>query len=411
MIPKKYILTCMLTNIFEWYDFVIYSSMAPILTKLFFPNYDKLTSYLLTFGIFAAGFIIRPIGGLIFGYIADKYGRAKTFLTTLILMSTSTFLTSVLPTYIQIGILAPCFLLTIRIIQGFAIGGEYPTMVTYLSEMVNYKKRGFYLSIISASLTSGILFANLFVSYLKYQLGDIDMMNYGWRIPFLVSFVLIIVSYYLRKSLPESLLFKKIENKKLLLENKLIILKTFAFTICISIGYYLFNIFTTTYIDISHSYSKNTFSTLNNLSILLLIILTPIAGLASDYIGRRKFAIISHLLFIIFSIPIYVLLKSNTLYLMIIAQIIFSILVASSLGPLPAILAEQFKTSVRSTSIAFSYNMCVAIFGGTGPIVSLYLIKTLNTNIAPGIYLLVAAIISFFVSFSINDLTRQPLIE
>jgi len=411
--PKKIFLACIFTNILEWYDFAIYASLSPIISKLFFATHDTFFNYILTFTIFAAGFIIRPLGGIILGFIADKYGRAKVYSLSLFLMAIPAFCTGFLPTYNQIGYIAPFLLLSFRVLQGFAMGGEYPLIVTYLAEVSKPKNRGLNLSIISASLTFGLLLANLLVLVLNKTLGNDNMLAYGWRIPFVISFFMIIMSYFIRKNLPESFLFKSRTNYKfdftLFKQYKLRITNTFIYTIGIAIGFYLLSVFTTTYLNIDDKVSYQTSLYLSNLGIILLIICNPIMGKLSDVIGRKRFAIISNSCLIIFALPIYWLINSTSFFNIILAQILFSALIASILGPLPATLAEQFPTSTRATSIAISYNMCVTIFGGTSPIISLLLIKFLHTNLAPGIYLASACFISLLATRYIKDKHHEIL--
>lgn len=412
---KKYLFACMFGNVCEWYDFVIYGSMAPIMAKLFFPHNDKFTSFLMVFMVFAAGFIVRPIGGFLIGRLADKNGRSKMFVISLILMGGSVFLTSILPTYNTIGKLAPMLLFLLRIMQGFAIGGEYPVMTTYLSEMADKDKRGFYGSLISLSLTFGVLLASLTVALVTYGLGQASMESWGWRIPFFISFFIIIIAYFIRKKLPETKIFtnqNQPSNAKiieLLKKEKYSILNVFLFTICVAIAYYLFSIFSTTYIHLSTHVSYLASLFLTNIGIIVLIFATPLAGILSDKYGRKKIVGLGNFLFIILSLPIYYLISSQTYGNIILAQSIFAILIALILGSLPAVLAEQFPTEIRVTGIAIGYNLCVVIFGGTGPMVCMYLLKIFHSSLAPGIYLFIAATISFIASLFIKDMTRASL--
>jgi MHS family proline/betaine transporter-like MFS transporter len=239
------------------------------------------------------------------------------------------------------------------------------------------------------------------------------MLAYGWRIPFAISFFMIIISYFVRKNLPESFLFKTREqghfSLKALKKDKVRIINTFIYTIGIAIGFYLLSVFTTTYLNISNKIDYQTSLYLSNSGIILLIIISPIMGKLSDIVGRKRLAIISNICLILFAVPIYFLMNLGTFYSLTIALIIFSSLIASILGPLPAILAEQFHTDTRATSIAISYNICVTIFGGTSPIISLFLIKFLHSNLAPGVYLACACLISLVATFYIRDLSNRPI--
>lgn len=415
-VKKKHLFACLFGNIFEWYDFVIFGSLASIMAVVFFPKNDHFVATLMTYAIFAVGFLARPIGGIIFGYLADKYGRSRLFTSSILLMCLPMFLMGLLPTYQQVGVLAPILLLFLRLIQGFAMGGEYPVIVTYLSEISNPKHRGFVTSLVSFSLTLGIFFASLTVIVLTYFFNTESLHTFGWRIPFFLSGIVAIFIYHIRKSLPESQLFLDIKQAHsqesrgaLFIQNKRPIIRIFGYTVCVAIFFYVFNLFSATYLNTIRKFSFLESLYITNFGIIVLLITIPIAGYLSDQYGRKRMAMIATLSSLIFSIPIYMLISNSSLAVILSGQALFAILLGVYLGPLPCILAEQFNTATRCTSISIGYNLCVAIFGGTGPMVSMYLIKALNTNIAPGIYMAVAAFISLIAAFFLKEYSNKSL--
>jgi len=415
-IKKRHLVGSMIGNACEWYDYVVYGSLAPILSIIFFPKDDRIVGLMLTFAIFAAGFLVRPIGGVIFGNIADKYGRKNAFIYSILLVAVPALAIGFLPGYNAIGRSSPFLLLIFRLLQGIAVGGEYPTMITYIAELSPPKRRGYIGSYANVTTVTGVLLATITVAIVTKCFSHEQLVDYGWRIPFFITFLTILFGYYIRRKLPESIIFLAEEKLKsypvveAIKNNKSEIIKIFASVVCIAIAYYTFNVFSTTYFIETLKLNYLTALYISIASILLLIILLPIAGHFSDLYGRKKLVLIAILSMIIFIYPVYIGFEQKILWLALASQFIFAFLIALYLAPLPAIMVEQVGTKIRCSSIAIGYNLALAIFGGTAPVVNLYIIKHFNSAIAPSIYLIISGIVSLIAALFMKDLTGKKLL-
>lgn len=405
----------MLANACEWYEYIVYASLAPILSVVFFPNDDRIVRLMLVFGIFAAGFLVRPLGGIIFSTIADKYGRKKALVYSILVLALPTLGVSLLPGFDTIGHLAPILLLLSRLLQGLAIGGEYPTLLTYIAELSPPDKRGYIGSFASVTTVVGVLLATATVAVLNLVLTHAQLISFGWRIPFVAAFVVIVVSYFIRLKLPESQIFLSAKDLhkypviEAIKNSPLEIVTICGYTICIAIAYYTFNVFSTTYFTQTLKLDYLTALYINMSSMLFLIVLLPVAGSLSDKHGRIKTTLIAIIAMLILILPVYAEFEKHMLWLAIMAQFMFATLIALYLAPLPALIAEQSSTKTRCSVIALGYNLALALFGGTAPVVNMYLITYFSTPLAPSFYLMASALISLIAALAMKDLTGKLL--
>lgn len=400
-----------ISNVFEWYDFIVFSSLTPILTQVFSPS-NKLTTLLLTYGIFAISFIMRPAGGLIFGYLADRYGRKKTLFFTLSLVAISGLLIGLMPTYHQIGAAAPLLLLALRLVQSFAVGGEYPIVVTYLSELAPAGKRGILSSFANVTTVSGVLLASIVVAILNHHLTADALVDWGWRVPFLLSAVFTFFIIIARSLLTETMIpvSSKTDYGRLFDKTSIkMMMKIFLVTMCAAVSYYSYNIFIIIYLlEIAHfNYTESLFISI--ISSMFLLLLMPIGGYLSDIFGRKKVIGLSLFLLAILSIPLYQLLLSRSISHALISQFIFAIPLSLFFGALPAFLFEESREKGRCLNIAIPYNIGMVIFGGTAPLINVSLVHYLNNNLAPGIYLSLIATISLIAMYSIGDINKKMI--
>ncbi len=415
-IKKRHLMSCTIGNACEWYDFVIYGSLASILSVNFFPEADNIASLMMVFAVFAAGFLIRPLGGIIFGYIGDKKGRKNAFVYTILLMAVPALAIGFLPTYNQVGRLAPILLLVCRLLQGIAVGGEYPIMITYIAELSPPKKRGYIGSYANVTTVLGVFFATLTVTLITRAFSHEALISFAWRIPFFLASLTILLGAYARRRLPESDFFLSEQNNvhsplvEALKNNKLEIVRIFGYTICIAVAYYTFNVFSTTYFSSTLGVDYLTALYISTASVLFLIFLLPLMGYFSDKYGRKNMAIFSLICMITFIYPVYSAFSEKILWLSILSQFFFAFLVSLYLAPLPALLVEQVNTKTRCSTIAIGYNFALALFGGSAPVVNIYLIKFFQSDSAPAIYLILTGIVSLITAFFMKDLTKKCLL-
>jgi len=380
-------------TLIEWYDFYIFGSLATILSSRFFPKENPTAALLGTLATFAAGFVVRPFGAIVFGRMGDVVGRKHTFLVTLLLMGFATSAIGLLPTYETIGVAAPVLLLLLRLVQGLALGGEYGGAATYVAEHAPDGKRGFYTSFIQTTATLG-LFVSLGVILLcRTQLGEERFREFGWRIPFVLSFALVVFSYFVRRRLDESPLFQRMKasgkgstrpirdsfgNRANL---KLVLLALFGATAGQGVVWYTGQFYALYYLQ---TVLKVDFVLANQIVAVALLAATPffvVFGALSDRIGRKPIMLTGCALAVVAWIPIYRAMTSAahaeggpqfvTLALLVFVQVFFVTMVY---GPIAAFLVELFPTRIRYTSMSLPYHIGNGVFGGLVPLIGTWMV-------------------------------------
>ncbi len=387
-------------TLIEWYDFYLFGSLATILSVHFFPGDSPAAGFLKTLAIFASGFVVRPFGALVFGRLGDMIGRKYTFLLTLVLMGGSTFLIGLLPGYAEIGVLAPVALTLLRLVQGLALGGEYGGAATYVAEHTPDHRRGFYTSFIQTTATLG-LFASLgIILFCRQQLGKETFESWGWRIPFLLSIFLVLISYYIRVRMEESPLFAKAKSAGKLSKNpltesfvrpenrRLVLIALFGAVAGQGVVWYTGQFYALFFLQ---RIAQVEFVTANLTLVYALLLATPFFvffGSLSDRIGRKPIILAGCLLAAVFYVPIYhgmmhfaAPLNQPMLVALVFLQVLFVTMVY---GPIAAFLVEMFPTRIRYTSMSLPYHIGNGIFGGLTPYIASSLVETTG-NIYAGL--------------------------
>ncbi len=388
-------------NILEWYDFAVFGYLAPIITLQFFPNDTGLTGLIKTYGIFATGYLMRPLGGVFFGYIGDKMGRKKALLISIFMMAIPTMLIGILPTHEQIGIYAAVFLILLRMIQGLSVGGELIGSVSFMFEIASQKRKGFLGSLTLSSAIGGLLLGSAVVTFLEFLLGADAMNVWGWRIPFLVGVVILFIGLWLRKGMDESPEFLKTEPKKdekslyhHVKNEKMRILQLSAIISLTTISSYIMFVWMPTYLSTIIKHPLAHALSINTISMVILLITIPFAGHLSDIFGRKKIMIMATVAMLVLVWPLFVWLQVNSLWAVFGAQVIFALIVGFLQGPMPSLMAEMFPVRVRYTSIGIGYNFSVALLGGTAPVIATWLIKVTKNPFAPTWYIIFFSVVS-----------------
>ena len=401
-------------NVLEWYDFALYGFFAPVIAKLFFPSDNQITGLLATFGIFAVGFLMRPVGSVIFGILGDKLGRKKALEISVVMMAVPTTLIGVLPTYESVGILAPILLTIIRLIQGISVGGEFTGSISYVVENAPHPphRRGFYSSWTVFSLLGGILLGSAIASIITNVFNDAQVQSFGWRIPFLLGLVIGIIGLFLRSGLDESPAFKKMKEAGKLAKTPITdafkyhwkeILIVIGATCVGSVNFYIIFVYLTTFLSTESSLDLSTALEINTLSMIVLMIITPIMGYFSDKIGRKPLLIGGCLIIAIFAYPLFVEFTKGNPFHDLLSQIVFAIGLAMVFGPFGAMMVELFPARIRMSAVSIGYNVGFAVFGGTAPFVATYLIDITGNKLSPSYYLIVAALVSLVVFVTIKE--------
>ncbi|MEK2688344.1 MFS transporter [Bdellovibrio sp. GT3] len=411
-------------TLIEWYDFYIFGSLATIISSHFFPHGNETVALLSTLATFATGFIVRPFGALVFGRIGDVVGRKYAFMVTLLIMGLSTTLIGLLPTYDQVGMLAPILLLLMRLLQGLALGGEYGGAATYVAEHSPDGKRGYYTSFIQTTATLGLFVSLGVILATRLGLGEDQFKSFGWRIPFLLSVVLVIFSYFIRMRMQESPVFMQMKaegkaSKSPLRDSfmhpenrRLVILSLLGATMGQGVVWYTGQFYALYYLQ---TVLKVDFVMANKIIAIALLLGTPffiVFGGLSDKIGRKKIIMAGCLIAAVSYIPIYKAMEFysgwdaanptatplnpnvNMLILMVWIQVIFVTMVY---GPIAAFLVELFPTNIRYTSMSLPYHIGNGVFGGLVPFIGTALVASTGNHFAGLMYPITIAVITFII--------------
>ncbi|GEQ05360.1 MFS transporter [Staphylococcus gallinarum] len=417
---KKSVFATGIGNAMEWFDFALYSYLAVIISKNFFSQVENDEIKLIfTFATFAIAFLLRPVGGIVFGKIGDKYGRKVVLTSTIILMAISTFIIGILPTYDQIGIWAPIILLLARIMQGFSVGGEYAGAMVYIAESSPDNKRIRLGSGLELGTLSGYIFASVLITIMFWLIPSESMQSWGWRIPFFVSIPIGLFGLYLRSHLEESPIFENdLANHQedepgflqIIKENKRDILLCVVFVAFFNITNYMLLGYMPSYLDEIVGI-KDTIST--PITAVVLIIMLPFAimfGRLGDKSGNKKIISVGLILGIVFSIISFQFLNGGNLGFLFIGLLMIGIVLSVYEGTMPGTLPTLFFTNVRYRTLSWTFNIAVSIFGGTTPLVASWLVHVTNNNLAPAFYLLAVSIIGLLVVlFLFKDTSKQSL--
>lgn len=400
------VITSMMGNLFEWYDFALFGYFAPIIGKLFFPSEDRMVELLAAFGAFAAGYVSRPLGGILFGWMADKYGRKQSLIWTILLMAVPTAIIGVLPTYSHIGALAPVGLIIIRILQGLSMGGNYGGSITFTSEHSPKLSRGLIGSFAVTSCLVGLMMGSTTAAAFSYFFTEEALNTWAWRLPFLLGIFICLIGFYMRRNVAESPSFERAHKSGEIVKNPLTTLfqshgSTLATMVMIvmlhDLSFYIMFVYMTTHLTEFLHLSKTAAFTINSLNMLFVIALTLGSAWLSDRFGRRAVMSCAAIFFVMTTVPLMLLINStdSSLYIFL-AQGVIALGVGGYFGPLPALLVEAYPTAVRSTAVSLTTNISGPLFGGTAPYVVTYLINSTGSTMVPAYYLTAAAVISLF---------------
>lgn len=415
---QKHVVTIiagMFGNILEWYDFALYGFLAVILSELFFAPGNATIALLGTYGVFAAGFLMRPLGAWLFGYVGDRYSRRRALLLSVALMGFATFSLGMLPTYAVIGIWAPVLLVTLRLLQGLSVGGEFSTSVTYLVERAPQHLRGLFGSFANIGSMGGMLLgvgaATLVTTFLSHEV----LLSWGWRVPFLFGGVLGLIALFLRERLPATVLHKEEERHsaktplaEALANNRRELAQALLFSLGYAVFFYLVLVYLPTYANEFLNISLNRALQINTAAIALAIVFIPLFGFLSDTFIRRKILIIGAFITATLSIvPLFVFLAADGIFQFAITQFVLVTLVAAALGAAPALYVELFPKSDRLTAYSITFNISLGVFGGTAPFIATWLIQTTGNVLMPAYYVVATLIIALGALWTIRDKSRD----
>ena len=402
---RRVVMASLIGTTVEWYDFFLYGSAAALVfNKLFFPEFDPLTGTLLAFATYALGFVARPVGGIVFGHYGDRIGRKRLLMLSLILMGVATVLIGLLPTYAQIGIWAPLALIGLRLVQGFAVGGEWGGAVLMAAEHGDAARRGFWASWPQAGVPAGNLLAAAVLAIMAAVQTEADFLEWGWRVPFVLSALLVVVGWYIRNRVAESPMFAKeldeaeappkVPAMEVLRERPKALVLGAGLRVGENISYYILTVFSLTYlVDVS---KESRSLALNALLIgaAVQFFAIPLFALLSDKIGRRPVYAFGAFGLAGWCFIMFGLLGSGDSASIILALVVGLVLHGAMYGPQAAFITELFPTLIRYSGVSLAYQLTSIVAGSLAPIIALWLYKEYGSATPVAIYVAVACFIS-----------------
>lgn len=403
MQDRRNIMACIIGNVLEWYEFSLFAYLSPVIASLFFPGQNGIISLLSTLLVFAAGFVVRPLGSIVLGHMGDRLGRARTLKITIFLMSMSSILTGFLPTYQQIGLTAPILLIICRLLQGFCIGGEFAGSMIYLSESARARNRALVSSMTNNGSNIGVLIAVVACSIMSSQLTNEDLSAFGWRILFISGGVIGLTGLWLRRDLAESETFLSLKHtikepylpiKYVFSQQRKRMLHVILLLFISACGSYTLMGYLSTYLHEFLGLPLNQAYQMQTLFIILSLFILPLFAHLSDKIGRKTVLLFSTIGYLIFAIPSFWLLQSVQAWWVLLPLVIFY---SAEQAVTPVVIVEMFSGKGRYTGISLAYNICMALVGGFSPAINTWCIHYFNNNMMVAYYVMFCAFVSFTI--------------
>ena len=411
--------TSMIGNLFEFYDFALFGYFAPVIGKLFFPSGKGSTELIAAFGAFAAGFLVRPLGGLLFGHIGDRYGRKKALILSIVMMAIPTSLIGLLPTYESIGLAAPILLVLMRLFQGISLGGNYGGSITFTAEHAPAKHKGFIGSIAVTSCLVGIMLGSGAAAFFSSIFTEAQLQDWGWRLPFLLGILICFVGYYMRLNVAESPEFLEAQKTQIVRQHPILdvfknhrkVLIAVILTVLLhDLSFYLLFVYMATYFSEVLHVAKDTALKINTINLIVVSCTTLASGWLSDKVGRKPILLTAAALFVVGTIPllkIIVSAGSSSTFTILGAQMILALGVGAYFGPIPSLMAEAFPTMIRYSAVTITTNISGPLFGGITPLIVTYLISVTGSSLVPAYYLVAGAVISLIALQFVSSQKEQ----
>ena len=421
-VSKRVLWASLIGSSIEWFDYFLYGTVAALVfNQLFFPAEDPAVGTMLAFASFALSFFIRPFGGIIFSHIGDRIGRKKTLVLTLGLMGGATVLMGLLPTYQAIGIAAPILMVLLRLVQGLGIGGEWGGAMLLAVEYAPKERRGFFGSVPQMGVTIGMLLATLALTVMS-MLPDDVFLSWGWRVPFVLSAVLVFVGLWIRKGIDETPSFKKNQAAGNVVAVPLLeTLKHHKREVLIAVGakfvetapFYIMSTFIVYYATKELGFSRTQALNAVTVATVVTTLLIPLMGALSDRIGRKTVYIAGVLMMMAYAFPYLWLLQTRSFSMLILATVIgLGVIWAPTTAVLGTMFSEIFKSNVRYTGITLGYQIGAALAGGTAPLVATFLLAKFDHSYVPiALYIIFTGLVSLVAIAAVSERSGRQLDE
>lgn len=405
-------------TLLQWYDFAIYAALATTIGSLFFPAENQLTELLVALATYGVGFVLRPFGAIVFGRYGDRAGRRNMLAVTMIVMGAASLVIACLPTYQTIGVAAPVLLVLARMLQGLGVGAEWSGGAVYLAEHAPTGKRGRYGGILQSADIAGFLLGSVSAAILVNLVSEQALHAYAWRIPFFFGALAAVVGYLIRKSLHDTPQFQELRESdataaspvvESLRDHRRAGLTIVGIVFAITMYGYTISTFPSFLSGVADVPLGDALVT-NSIALAVEVPLIVLMGMLSDRVGRKRLMVAGMVGLVVVTYPVYSMLSGGGGYAtLLVGQLVFVVLYAVVTGPMAAMLAEMLPTRVRTTALSMSYNLSIALFGGTAPFVNTFLASRTGSATTPAYYLMASAVVTVVVLLTVRDRYREPL--
>ena len=408
--PKyKTVAAGMIGNLLEWYDFAIYGYFAAAIGRHFFPHQDPVAQLLSAFGVFAVGYLMRPVGGALIGHIGDRFGRRAALTFSVVAMAIPTFLIGLLPDYATIGLAAPVALTLLRMVQGLSVGGEYTSSMVFLVEQAPERRRGIMGALASCGATAGILLGSAVGAGFAATMSSAALEAWGWRIPFLLGLVVGIAGYLLRRHVQETLPTERRQRAPIvetLRDHWWVVLGIAGLSAFFAAGFYVTFVYLVSWLQTADGIAPARALEINSFSMAVVLPITIAAGWLSDRTGRKPFLLLATILGFVAALPLWWMMHHPSAQLAQLGQLGLVLIVGLFVGALPAAMVECAPPSVRCTTVALGYNVTLGVIGGLTPLVAAWLVERTGDELAPAFLIMATAVISFLVILRMPETYR-----
>lgn len=409
---RRAIAAGMIGNVLEWYDFAIYGFFAVAIGRHFFPSEDPLAQLLSAFGVFAAGYLMRPLGGILIGHVCDHFGRRAALVASVSAMAIPTFLIGLLPGYESIGVMAPIALTALRMLQGIALGGEYPSSMVFLVERAREGQRGVMGALAAAGAVCGLLLGSSVGAALAALMPAEALETWGWRIPFIAGLGIGLIGNLLRRHITETVPAHRGERPAIvetLRDHWKLVARIAALASFNAVPFYLLFVFLVSSMQVIDGFAPATALQINSISMAALLPCSLFGGWLSDRYGRKPVMLIAAAVGFATAWPLFWMMNQPMPSMVLIGQLGAAILVGLYSSALPALMVESTPAHVRCTAVALGYNLCLGIVGGLTPFGATLLVERTGDTLAPAFLIMGSAVIAFIAVLTFKETYRKPL--